>query len=131
MSYGFDQEEFAPIVVVWWRGPATRTELGACLDELTELYGQWSSPRLVLFDLSELGPADSAIRRQLASWRAKNRPLFDRAIGVAAYVFSSRLTRGYLTAVDWLRPAGGVRKVFGTRDEALAWLRGLLPPERT
>ncbi len=123
MPHGYDQETYAPIVSVWWRGPASSAELTECLGELSALYRGFSKPRLVLFDLSELGAADSASRRQLASWRAKNQRVFEQKIAAAAYVFSSRLTRGYLTAVDWLRPTGGVRKVFGTREEALEWLR--------
>ena len=41
------------------------------------------------------------------------------------------LARGYLTAVDWLRPAGVVRKVFATRQEAVEWLGGLRGPPGT
>lgn len=129
MPYGYDQETYAPIVTVWWRGPAGSAELAACLAELSELYRGFSTPRLVLFDLSELGPADSAARRQLASWRAKNHRVFEQKIAAAAYVFSSMLARGYLTAVDWLRPTGGVRKVFGTREDALRWLREQSEPQ--
>lgn len=130
MPYGYDQETYAPIVLVWWRGPARSVELAACLEELSALYRGFSEPRRVLFDLSELGAADSAARRQLASWRAKNRLVFEEKIAAAAYVFSSKLARGYLTAVDWLRPTGGVRKVFGTREQGLEWLRAQLEPKR-
>ena len=80
--------------------------------------------RIEEIDFGQVEGFDSAMRRLLASWRAKNAALIQEKIEAAAYVFTSRLTRGFLTAVDWLRPNDGmVRQFFQTRDEAFAWLR--------
>ena len=123
MAYGFDHDTHAPIVVLWWRGDTSRDEVTACLDELTVLFESWRRPGKVLFDFGEVGGFDSTMRRLLASWRAKHRHLIQDKVGAAGYVFSSKMARGYLTAVDWLRPNRGMnRRFFGTREEAVAWL---------
>ncbi len=123
MEYGIDQTTHAPIAVLWWRGETRRAELKACLAELAAVFESWPSPRRIIFDFSEVQGFDSELRRVLASWRATNRVLIQDKVGAAAYVITSRLVRGYLTAVDWLRPNPGLRKkVFSDRASAVAWL---------
>ncbi|MBV1857482.1 MAG: hypothetical protein KUG77_03655 [Nannocystaceae bacterium] len=128
MAYGFDHESHAPILVLWWSGSTSREDLTACLDELTALFEGWDSPGRLVFDTSKLGDFDPDMRRLLASWRARNRALIENRVAAAAYVFTSRLTRGYLTAVDWLKPTPAFpRRVFSTRVEAVSWLESQAP----
>lgn len=123
MAYGFDHDSHAPILVLWWSGSTSREQVTACLDQLTEVFQGWESPGRIVFDFAEIGTFDADMRRLLASWRARNRVLIRDRVGAAGYVFTSRLARGYLTAVDWLRPAAGLnRRVFSTRAEAVTWL---------
>jgi len=124
VPFGFDRDSHAPIVVLWYRGQTHRDEVQACLDALAEEFESWSGPGWILFDFGGVSEFDSANRRLLASWRAKNAPLIRQKIDAAAYVFTSRLTRGFLTAVDWLRPNDGmVRRFFQSRAEAIDWLQ--------
>ena len=123
MAYGFDHDSHAPILVLWWRGSTSREDVTACLDQLTAKFESWGSAGRVVFDFSEVGEFDSAMRRLLASWRARNRVLIQDRVAAAGYVFSSLAARGYLTAVDWLRPTSGLnRRFFSTRAEAVEWL---------
>lgn len=123
MAYGFDDESHAPILVLWWRGSTPREDVTACLEQLTERFEGWDSPGRVVFDFAEVGDFKSDMRRLLASWRARNRVLIQDRVAAAGYVFSSLATRGYLTAVDWLKPTPGLnRRFFSTRAEAVAWL---------
>lgn len=124
MPFGFDRDTHAPIVVLWYRGQPHRAEVQACLDALTEEFTSWPEPGHIAFDFVDVDGFDSAMRRLLASWRAKHARLIHDKVDAAAYVFNSRLTRGFLTAVDWLRPVDGlVRGFFGSLDEAVDWLR--------
>ncbi|MBC7173876.1 MAG: hypothetical protein H5U40_15655, partial [Polyangiaceae bacterium] len=43
-----------------------------------------------------------------------------------AFVISSSLVRGALTAILWLAPMPAPHRVVGTVGEGEAWLRGLL-----
>ncbi|MEM6296211.1 MAG: STAS/SEC14 domain-containing protein [Myxococcota bacterium] len=123
MAYGFDHTSHAPIVVLWWRGETSREALKACLVELVTVFEGWTTPGRIIFDFSEVEGFDAELRRLLASWRATNRALIQEKVGAAAYVVTSRVVRGYMTAVDWLRPNRGlVKKVFSDRTSAVAWL---------
>lgn len=123
MSYGFDHDSHAPVLVLWWSGSTSREDVTTCLDQLTEVFKSWDSPGHIVFDFSEVGDFNADMRRLLASWRARNRVLIQDRVAAAGYVFSSLAARGYLTAVDWLRPTLGLnRRFFSTRAEAVLWV---------
>ncbi|MCR9164691.1 MAG: STAS/SEC14 domain-containing protein [Nannocystaceae bacterium] len=125
MSFGFDHDH-APIVVFWWSGPFEAEDFTRSLEQLQSLFESWHAPGRIVFDFCDVEGFDAQWRRQHASWRAQNQRLFRTKIAASAYVFTSRLARGYLTAVDWLRPIDGVqRRVFGARRDAVEWLQGL------
>ncbi len=122
VPYGFDRETHAPIVVLWWRGEIDPDDFERCLEQLTEQFSSWVDPGYIVFDFADVGVFDSRRRQQLASWRAKNRQLIQAKLAGSGYVFTSKLARGYLTAVDWLRPLDGVKRgYFGSREEAVTW----------
>lgn len=124
VPYGFDRDTHAPIVVLWWRGEIDPDDFERCLEQLTEQFSSWDEPGYIVFDFADVGVFDSRRRQQLASWRAKNRQLIYAKVAAGGYVFTSKLARGYLTAVDWLRPLKGVKRgFFGSREEAIAWVQ--------
>jgi hypothetical protein len=124
MPYGFDHDTHAPIVVLRWRGEIDPDDFARCLEQLTALFGSWNEPGYIVFDFADIGVFDSRRRQQLASWRAKNRQLIYDKVAAGGYVFTSKLARGYLTAVDWLRPLKGVKRgFFGSLDEAVSWVQ--------
>ncbi len=128
MAYGFDDDSHAPILVLWWSGATPREEVTACLEQLTERFKSWEAPGRIVFDFGEVGEFNADMRRLLASWRARNRLLIQDRVAAAGYVFTSRLSRGYLTAVDWLKPTPGfTRRFFSTRAEAVSWLESEAP----
>lgn len=128
MSFGFDHDSHAPVLVLWWSGSTSREDVTTCLDQLTARFESWDSPGRIVFDFSEVGDFNSDMRRLLASWRARNRVLIQDRVAAAGYVFSSLAARGYLTAVDWLRPTSGLnRRFFSTRAEAIVWLDSQAP----
>ncbi len=128
MAYGFDNHSHAPILVLWWSGATVREDVTTCLDELSRRFGSWDAPGRVVFDFAEVGDFNADMRRLLASWRARNRQLIQDRVDAAAYVFTSRLSRGYLTAVDWLKPTPDfARRFFATRAEAVRWLESMAP----
>lgn len=124
MPHGLDYDTHAPIVRLWWRGDTERDAVASCLEAFTAMLESSERAVLLVVDFSELGTADAAARKQLASWRATHQRLIQAKVRAVAYVLTSRIVRGYLTAVDWLRPNRGiVRGSFATVDEAVVWLR--------
>jgi hypothetical protein len=124
MAYGFDHRTYAPIVVLWWEGDTSQDEVSRCLDELIAVIESWKEPGRILYDFTGVGSADASVRRQVASWRAEHHDLIVSKTQACGYVFGSKITRGYLTAIDWLRPHPGFsRGFFDRRDDGVRWLR--------
>lgn len=96
---------------------------GALLREYTQMLKSWSEPRFIVFDATKVTSFKPDLRRMLASWRASNKDLLRDKIRAGAYIMTSPVVRGYLTAVNWLRPTRGVvtTKVFSSFDDAAAW----------
>lgn len=122
MRYEVDPNSCRPVVVYRVEGDGERTAVAELLADLTARFEQAETPVLLLFDFTEVQLFDSALRRQVAAWRGKNRTLMQGSINAVAYVITSPLVRGYLTAVNWLRPLGRPTKVFAERGPARAWL---------
>ncbi len=123
MRYDIDDTTHAPVVVVSVGGDVERETLVRLLDELMTMYRSWTEPGLVVFDFSEVTAFDATLRRVLAAWRAQNKAELEVQIGAVAYVITSRVVRGYLTAVNWLRPHALPQRVCSDRATAIQWLR--------
>lgn len=118
--------ERLPIVDVKWRGVPTVEMYRAQLNELGELIRRERPPVVILLDMQEFNPFHiNASMRKLAAdtWHA-NRELWLRSIVAEARIVVNPLTRGMLTAFDWLTGTGKWPcKQFGTMAEAEGWLR--------
>ena len=122
MHYDIDEVTHAPTVVVSVRGDTNRETLVVLLDQLLAVFRSWSEPGTVVFDVCDVAGFDANQRRVLATWRAQNQKFLEASIRRVAYVMTSRLVRGYLTAVNWLRPHGIPQRVFPELQLAIDWL---------
>jgi hypothetical protein len=122
MRYEVDTQTNAPVVRYRVEGDGDRAVVETLLSDLTARFERARTPLLLLFDFTEVQSFDSGLRRQVAAWRGKNRALMQTAIQAVGYVITSRLVRGYLIAVNWLRPHGRTAKIFAEPESALAWL---------
>ena len=122
MRYEVDVHSHRPVVLYRVDGDGEREVVAQLLADLTERFERAQAPLRLLFDFTEVRLFDSSLRRQVAAWRGKNRALMQASIDAVAYVITSPLVRGYLTAVNWLRPLGRPTKVFAELDAARAWL---------
>lgn len=104
--------------------------------EALDNLGRWfanelESQRKCVFvvDMRDAAPPQATQRRIASDWMKKN---VDRFMGVslgAAFVISSPLVRGALTAVFWLQPLKVPHDMFGHLDDAVRWAIGRLDAE--
>ena len=74
----------------------------------------------------------SSLERKLyAEWVAENESMLRENVVGIAFVTSSRLIRGVITAVAWINPLSCPHFVSGDKDEAIRWCREQLAERRS
>lgn len=110
----------SPILRVDWEGAPSEEEMRAHLLELTSLIRSLPTNTILYDARSTSGP--SAIQRQLmADWMKENELLIKNRSAGTAFVISSALIRGALTAILWLQPMSTEHTVVATPEEAYRW----------
>lgn len=100
-------------------GRPTVPEAIAALEETSRVFGSWTQPHCVVFDLS-VEDVKADVRRLVTTWRRENATLIPSAVYGAAYVVRSPVIRGVLTALNWVTSANIQNKAyFETRAEAI------------
>jgi len=109
-----------PIVIVRWQGTNTDAQMLAYLSTMTSIV-QRPEPKVIVYDaLTAQIPAPSQ-RRLQGEWMVTHQASMARWGAGTAFVFSSAVMRGALTAVLWLAPIPNGHFVTSTVEEALAW----------
>lgn len=80
-------------------------------------------PYVALFDARRVGTADARCRKAYAEFLGANAQDLRRLCKGAAFVVTSSLIQGTITAVSWLTPLPFPHRTFTRRAEARAWLR--------
>lgn len=121
-----------PIVDVVYDGPPRVDDLRDAFEEYGRLADR-GEPLLWLIDMRKFDPlrVTAAERKQAAAIFAVHEKRL-RAVSIAeARVITSPLTRGIVTAFDWLTAANKWPcQQFGTLERAETWLRGELARAR-
>ena len=120
----FDESRF-PLVVVTYRGIASTVEFEAFLARIGGWLAKGRSYALV-FDCSSAAVPSALQRRRFAEWTASHRGDLERLCVGKAFVITSPLIHGALTAVVWLQQLPYPHQVVATRKAAEAWCRGQL-----
>jgi hypothetical protein len=116
-----DESRF-PLVTVRFDGVVDDATFEAYLAGLQRMLGR-REPYALVLDASTAGPAPAKQRRRQAEWMAANEADVARWSVGAAFVITSSLTRGLLTAILWIQPMPQPHTVVATRREAEQWAR--------
>jgi hypothetical protein len=76
----------------------------------------------ILYDLTAAAPLSAQQRRMQADWLQQHEPLGREVTLGAAFVTTSAIIRGVLTAIFWVRPPYAPHHVCAQLDEGLDWL---------
>lgn len=117
----FDESRL-PLMVVTYRGTASTVEFEAFLDRLGGCLVRGQRYAL-LFDASSAGAPPALQRRRMAEWTASHRGDLTRLCVGTAFVITSTLIHGALTAILWLQPLPYPHVVVASRREGEAWCR--------
>jgi len=118
-----------PLVVIRWpSGAIAETDVEEFLRRSVSHLGRHER-FASLHDGVRASGLDSKGRKRMSDHVNANRELLKRWHVAAAIVSSSAMVRGVVTAVNWLSPPPFPQRQFATREEAEAWLRGMLTNE--
>jgi hypothetical protein len=117
----FDETRF-PIVVVKFAGTATDAEFGDYLSTMSRMLGKKQVTATIL-DATEAGATSALQRRRQADWLKKNADVLKLYSVGTAFVITSPLVRGALTAILWVQPMPAPHTLVATLPEAEAWAK--------
>lgn len=115
----------APMLTFRVDGDPTYEQVLAHLQEYREFLAR-CQPYVVVFDVRDAGMGSAKVRKAYADFlnaNAEDLRLFCKGI---AFVVTSSIVQGAITAVLWLAPLPFPHKTFGNVEEARAWLRSRL-----
>lgn len=112
----------APLFTFIIDGTPTVEQLREHLREYQEILNR-DRPLVVLFDTTNAMMVDAMYRKVYADFLNANTERMSRLIKGMAFVITSALLRGALTAVLWRAPLPYPHKTFHKIDEARTWLR--------
>ena len=122
-----------PMVDMTFHGALGVDDYRRTLDALIRIFNAHPAPFILLLDMREFNPLKitAAMRKQAAEVWHDNRELYLRVIVAEARVLTNPLTRGILTAFDWLTGTGKWPcRQFATMPAAETWLRSKLASHR-
>jgi hypothetical protein len=112
-----------PIVVVTFDGLATDREFEEYLAAMTKLVLDRRQPNVTILDARASGRSPATQRKKQADWLKQHDQLLRRYSLGTAFVITSPLVRGVLTAILWVQPMSTPHTVVATLDEADRWAR--------
>lgn len=119
-----------PLIVVRFVGLPSDEEFRAYLDVLAENLSETITKKVstaVVIDTTvQVNPVSAAQRRLQAEWIKHHAQALRIGCAGTAFVISSALHRGVMTAVLWLQQLPYPYSVFGALHEAEAWCLGRL-----
>lgn len=115
-----------PMLVVEFHGKATNEQfveyLAAMDRHLDRCDAEGCHNVLVVDTLAATSPVSAPQRKLQAEWMAKNFMRSKARMRGMAFVIDSMVVRGVLTAILWLQTMPCEYAVFGSREEAEAWV---------
>lgn len=109
-----------PLVTARFEGTATDAEFDAYLARMGELITRGKVMCLIL-DARAAGSTPAIQRRKQADWMKRyERELRTQSAGTA-FVITSAIVRGALTAILWVQPIPNEHTVVATIEEAERW----------
>jgi hypothetical protein len=119
-----------PLVVVRFVGLPNDDEFRVYLDEMArnlhDSIAKKTSTAVVIDTTVQVNPVSAAQRRLQADWIKNHQQALRLGCAGTAFVISSALHRGVMTAVLWLQQLPYPYSVFGALGEAEAWCLGRL-----
>lgn len=115
-----------PLVVVEFNGTATDQEFDAYLEQMTKLVLERRKKNVTIFDATRSGDTSPKQRRKQAEWLKSNAEMLRMYSLGTAFVITSPLVRGMLTAILWITPMPAPHTVVATYGEAERWAIGRL-----
>ena len=111
-----------PMVLVTFTGVAPEPEFDDYLRRMSQYLARKQTIVTVL-DASKSGATPATQRRKQAEWMRENDAALRRHSAGTAFVISSAVVRGVLTAILWMQPIPQEHVVVATMPEALRWAR--------
>ncbi len=109
-----------PLVIVTFTGVATDAEFETYLDEMKRNLER-RRPTAMVLDATNAGSTPPTHRRRQAEWLKEHEALLKQYSAGTAFVITSPLVRGALTAILWVQPMPASHTVVATRHEAEKW----------
>ncbi len=125
-----------PIVVVTFVGGATDAEFHDYLARMEQLVIERREINCTILDATAAGNTPAVQRRMQADWLKRNEDLLRQWSAGTAFVITSPIVRGLLTAIFWMSPMAAPHTIVASLDEAEHWAasqlraRGVEPPAR-
>jgi len=114
-----------PLLVVTFEGSVDDQEFDRYLAQLDALW-QRKTRSVIVLDATKATRSTPTQRRKQADWLKENELLLRAYSAGTAFVISSPLIRGGLTAILWLQSLPTPHVVVGTLREAEHWARAQL-----
>lgn len=118
-SITIDEGRF-PLVTVTFVGDVSNDEFKAYLERLDRLLAR-GEPNAMVMDARRSARSPAIQRKLQADWIKEREALLRRLSCGTAFVITSPLVRGVLTAILWLQPMPQPHTVVATPEEAEAW----------
>jgi hypothetical protein len=115
-----------PLVVVRFVGDIADHELTSYLAEMESRVLARRQTSATVMDATLVRSVTARQRRMQAEWMEKHEEALARVSVGSAFVITSAMVRGALTAILWLKPMPTPHVVVSTVAEAEAWCRAKL-----
>lgn len=115
-----------PVMVVRPRPTFTEEQLAVALEHYNGVLEHRLEPYVVVFDSRDVESMDAAKRRMINDYKARHEERTRKYCRGSAFVFTSSVVRGMLTAIWWLKPSQVPNKCFAEMGPAMDWARDQL-----
>jgi len=116
VSIHLDDSKF-PLIVVTFSGHTSDADFETYLRDLTRV-SMREGPKAFLFDARASASTPPSQRRRMAQWMMHDMTRARGGFACVAFVFSSAVVRGVLTAIFWLAPMRLRHGIFADIEEA-------------
>lgn len=111
-----------PVVVVTFVGESTDDEFDGYLSRMSGEIERASGPVATILDGSRAGATPAKQREKQARWLRQNAGLLRRKSAGTAFVITSPIIRGVLTAIFWIERPSHEYTIVETLPEARRWV---------
>ncbi len=125
MGYQIDVSRH-PLVVITFVGATSEDDFDRYLEEMQRLVLSRRERNVTIIDGSRSERTTPLQRRKQADWMRTNDDMLRRYSLGTAFVISSPVVRGVLTAILWVSPMSAPHTVVATYEEAERWANAQL-----